>query len=371
MTAEEMIGKELREGYTTGATATAAMKAAILAIKGEFPKQVTVLSPQRTEITIPVESASAEGQIGKATVLKDAGDDLDCTNGTPIIVTVEIKNEPGMELRAGKGVGVVTRPGLQVQVGRPAINPGPQIMLRYVYEDLIGPDLGCIVTVSIPKGEELAKQTLNSALGVVGGISVLGTTGIVKPMSEDAYKRSLAPQVPVVWAGGYRTASLCPGRIGERAAQIMGIPKESIIETSNYIGFMMEQCVAKGFQKMLLIGHMGKLVKVASGSFHTYNRNSDGRMETMAAYAAMNGATPSVVKEIMECNTTDGAAIIIAREKLDIIYQQMAERAQVRSERYIFGKSRVGVIFVAMDGTIQAISSRAKEILEEEKWNIH
>lgn len=371
MTAEEMIGKELREGYTTGATATAAMKAAILAIKGEFPKQVTVLSPQRTEITIPIESASANGLVGTATVLKDAGDDLDCTNGTPVIVTVEIKNEPGMELRAGKGVGIVTRPGLQVQVGRPAINPGPQIMLRYVYEDLIGPDSGCVVTVSIPNGEELAKQTLNPALGVVGGISVLGTTGIVKPMSEEAYKKSLAPQVPVVWAGGYRTASLCPGRIGERAAEIMGIPKESIIETSNYIGFMMEQCVAKGFRKMLLIGHMGKLVKVASGSFHTYNRNSDGRMETMAAYAAMNGATSSVVKEIMECNTTDGAAIIIAREKLDIIYQQMAERAQVRSERYIFGKSRVGIIFAAMDGTIQAISSRAKEILEEEKWNIH
>ncbi len=371
MNTEELIGKELREGYTTGATATAAMKAAILAIRGEFPKQVTVLSPQRTEIIIPVKDASAKGNVGTATVLKDAGDDLDCTNGTPIIVTVEITDRPGMELKAGKGVGIVTRPGLQVQVGKPAINPGPQIMLRYVYEDLIGPDLGCIVTISIPEGEKLAKQTLNPAIGVVGGISVLGTTGIVKPMSEDAYKRSLAPQVPVVWASGFRTASLCPGRIGERAAQIMGIPKESIIETSNYIGFMMEQCVARGFKKILLIGHMGKLVKVVSGSFHTYNRNSDGRMETMAAYAAVNGASAAVVKEIMDCNTTDGAAIIIARERLDVIYGQMAERAQVRSERYIFGKSRVGIIFAAMDGSVQAVSSHAKVILEEEKWNIH
>ncbi|MFR6110669.1 MAG: cobalt-precorrin-5B (C(1))-methyltransferase CbiD [Dialister invisus] len=331
-----MMGKVLREGYTTGATATVAMKAAVLAIKGEFPKQVTVLSPQRTEITLPVQSASAENNIGTATVLKDAGDDLDCTNGTPIVVTVELTDKSGMELRAGKGVGTVTRPGLQVQVGRPAINPGPQIMLRYVYEELIAPAHGCIVTISIPKGEELAKQTLNPALGVVGGISVLGTTGIVKPMSEDAYKRSLAPQVPVVWASGIRTATLCPGRIGEHAAQIMGIPKESIIETSNYIGYMMEQCVAKGFEKMLLIGHMGKLVKVASGSFHTYNRNSDGRMETMAAYAAMNGAAPAIVREIMECNTTDGAALIIAREGYNMIYGQMAERAQVRAERYFW-----------------------------------
>lgn len=370
MKPEEMIGKVLREGHTTGATATGAMKAAILAIRGEFPKEVTVLSPQRQEITIPVESASAEGNKGTATCIKDAGDDLDCTNGTPIVVTVELTDTPGMVLKAGKGVGTVTRPGLQVPVGKPAINPGPRIMMRYVYEDLVGREKGCTVTVSIPKGEELAKQTLNPSIGVKGGISVLGTTGIVKPMSEDAYKRSLAPQVPVVWASGFRTAVLCPGRIGENAAKIMGIPEGAIIETSNFIGFMMEQCIARGFDKMLLIGHMGKLVKVASGSFHTYNRNSDGRMETMAAYAALNGASPAVVKEILDCNTTDGAAIIIHREHLDMVYGQMAERAQVRSERYIFGKSKVGVIFAAMDGTIQAMSSHAKEILEENKWII-
>lgn len=196
MTPEEMIGRTLREGHTTGATAAGAMKAAILAIRGEFPKQVSVLSPQRKEIVIPVESASAEGTVGTATCIKDAGDDLDCTNGTPIVVTVELTDTKGMELKAGKGVGIVTRPGLQVKIGKPAINPGPQIMLRYVFEELIGKDKGCIVTISIPEGEELAKQTLNPAIGIKGGISVLGTTGIVKPMSEDAYKRSLAPQVP-------------------------------------------------------------------------------------------------------------------------------------------------------------------------------
>lgn len=366
-----MIGKVLREGHTTGATAAGAMKAAILAMKGEFPPRVTVLSPQRRPIVIPVEKAEGDAVHGKAVCLKDAGDDLDCTHGTPIIVDVELREEPGMELRAGKGVGTVTRPGLQVPVGRPAINPGPQIMLRYVYEELIGKEKGCIVTVSIPKGEELAKQTLNPSLGVEGGISVLGTTGIVKPMSEDAYKRSLAPQVSVVKADGFRTAVLCPGRIGESAAKKMGIPERAVIETSNFIGFMMEQCIAADFEKILLIGHMGKLVKVASGSFHTYNRNSDGRMETMAAYAALNGASRDVVRKILECTTTDGAALIIRREGLDIIYQQMAERAQVRSERYIFGKARVGIIFAAMDGSVQAVSSRAKEILEEEKWIIN
>lgn len=364
------MDQPMREGYTTGASATAAMKAALLALRGEFPKMVTVLSPQHAEITIPVDSASAEGGIGTATVLKDGGDDLDCTHGTPVVVSVRYTKTPGLELRAGRGVGTVTKPGLQVPVGKPAINPGPQLMMRQVYEEMAGRDKGLEVTVSIPHGEELAKQTLNPAMGVVGGISVLGTTGIVKPMSEDAYKRSLAPQLSVVKACGYHTVVLAPGRIGETAAQRMGIPRDVIAETSNFIGYMMEQAVSVGFRKMLLIGHMGKLVKVTSGSFHTYNRNSDGRMETMAAYAALNGAGPAVVRDILDCTTTDAAAEIIARKHLETVYPQMAERAQVRCERYIFGKAQVGVIFAAMDGTVIAASSRAAEIAEEEQWHI-
>lgn len=364
------VEKPMREGHTTGATATAAMKAAILALRGEFPRMVTVLSPQHVEITVPIESSKAEDGVGVATALKDGGDDLDCTHGTPIVVSVRYRETPGLELKAGKGVGIVTKPGLQVQVGKPAINPGPQVMMRYVYEELVGRDKGLEVTVSIPKGEELAKQTLNPAMGVIGGISVLGTTGIVKPMSEDAYKRSLAPQISVIKACGYHTVVLAPGRIGETAAKRMGIPGDVIAETSNFIGFMMEQAVAGGFKNMILIGHMGKLVKVASGSFHTYNRNSDGRMETMAAYAALNGASKEIVGEILGCTTTDAAAAVIAREHLEAVYPQMAERAQVRSERYIFGKARIGVIFAAMDGTVIALSSHAKDIIREEQWHI-
>lgn len=362
--------KPMREGYTTGASATAAMKAALLALRGEFPRTVTVLSPQHVEITVPVASASAEGGIGTATVLKDGGDDLDCTHGTPVVVTVRYKSTPGLVLKAGKGVGTVTKPGLQVPVGKPAINPGPQLMMRHVYEEMAGREKGLEVTVSIPAGEELAKQTLNPVMGIVGGISVLGTTGIVKPMSEDAYKRSLAPQLSVIKGCGFHTAVLAPGRIGENAAARMGIPRDAIAETSNFIGYMLEQAVAVGFTKLLLIGHMGKLVKVASGSFHTHNRYSDGRMETLAAYAALNGAGSEVVRAIMDCITTDGAEKIIADEHLEAIYQQMAERAQVRSERYIFGKARVGVVFAGMDGTVIAASSHAADITEEESWHI-
>lgn len=366
----EEVEKPMREGHTTGATATAAMKAAILALRGEYPQAVTVMSPQHVEITVPVASAKAEDGIGRATCLKDGGDDLDCTHGTPIEVSVRYRETPGLELKAGKGVGIVTKPGLQVKVGKPAINPGPQIMMRYVYEELVGKEKGLTVTVSVPEGEELAKKTLNPSMGVIGGISILGTTGIVKPMSEDAYKRSLAPQVSVIKACGFHTIVLAPGRIGETAAIRMGIPKDVIAETSNFIGFMLEQAVAGGFDKILLIGHMGKLVKVTGGSFHTYNRNSDGRMETMAAYAALNGASQEVVREILDCTTTDAGAAVIEREHLEAVYPQMAERAQVRSERYIFGKARVGVIFAAMDGRVIAMSSHAKDIIGEEQWSI-
>lgn len=362
--------EKLRDGITTGATAAACMKAALLAMKGQIVSKVSVLSPIRVSLTVPIVEAHAEGNTAWAKALKDAGDDLDCTNGTEIVVKVEKTNTPGLVFKAGKGVGTVTRPGLQEAVGSPAINPGPKIMMRYVYDDFIDSSHGLIVTVSVPKGEELAKQTLNPTLGVVGGISILGTTGVVKPMSEDAYKRSLAVQIPVVKAAGFDICVLCPGRIGRSASQKLGIPEKAVAETSNFIGYMMEQAVGAGFKKILLIGHMGKLVKVASGSFHTYNRNSDGRMETLAAYAALNGASPNIVKEILDSSTTDGAYEIIKRENLTSLYHQLAERAQVRSERYIFQKAKVGIIIVLMDGSVLAKSTNADAFLKEEQWNI-
>ena len=370
----------MRYGFTTGSCAAAAAKAAAyMLLTGKIKNCITIETPKGIPYTAEVtDIVRGESQVSCA-VVKDGGDDPDVTSGSKICATVTADNRGDgekelLQIDGGKGVGRVTRPGLDQPVGNAAINHVPREMITREVQEVcrICDFHGTLhILISVPDGEALAERTFNPRLGIVGGISILGTTGIVKPMSEDAYKRSLAPQVPVVWADGYRTAVLCPGRIGENAAKIMGIPEGAIIETSNFIGFMMEQCIARGFEKMILVGHMGKLVKVASGSFHTYNRNSDGRMETMAAYAAANGASKEVVREILDCNTTDGAAIIIHREHLDMIYSQMAERAQVRSERYIFGKSRVGVIFAGMDGTIQAVSSHAKDILEEEGWNIH
>ncbi|MCI5837393.1 MAG: cobalt-precorrin-5B (C(1))-methyltransferase CbiD [Veillonellaceae bacterium] len=364
-----MAKKVLREGYTTGSTATAAMKAGLLALRGEFPSQVTVETPQHRELRIPVVQAEVRDGRGWAQVLKDGGDDMDVTHGTPIEVTVEVTDTPGVVFIAGEGVGTVTKPGLQIRVGEPAINPGPRWMMQRVYGELLPPEKGCVVTVSVPAGRTLAEKTLNPVLGVVGGISIIGTSGIVKPMSEEAYKKSLIPQLTVLRAAKKKLCLLAPGRIGHDAAlRVLHVQPEDLVETSNFIGFMLEEAVDKGMTEIVLIGHIGKLVKVASGSFHTHNRMSDGRMETLAAYAALNGASQETVREILGCATTDGALEIIVRNGLECIYPQLAERAQVRAIRYLHNEARVGVIFVTMQGEILAMSSIAEEIGRREGW---
>ena len=188
-------------------------------------------------------------------------------------------------------------------------------------------------------------------------------------MSEEAYKKSLIPQFTVLRAAHQRWCVMTPGRIGYDAARkIYDLPVTDLVETSNFIGFMLEEAVDKDIREIILIGHLGKLIKVASGSFHTHNRMSDGRMETLAAYAALNGADAATVKEILACSTTDGAAEIIRANNLEAIYPQLAERAQVRAQRFVHEEAKVGVIFVTMQGEILAQSSFAKEFMEAKPW---
>lgn len=368
-----MAEKVLREGYTTGSTATAAMKAALLALQDDYPAQVVILSPQKKEIRVPIEGAQVISEhIAEATALKDGGEDMDVTHGTPIRVRVELTDSPGLQYVAGEGVGTVTKPGLQVKVGEPAINPGPRLMMKQVYDELVPSNRGCIVTITVPEGKRLAEKTLNPVLGVVGGISIIGTSGIVKPMSEEAYKNSLVPQLTVLAAQHCHKCVFTPGRIGQDTAKkVFGFRDEDLVETSNFLGFMLEQAVDKGMQEILMVGHIGKLIKIASGSFHTHNRMSDGRMETLAVYAAMNGATAEVVKEIMACATTDAGMEIIEREQLEAVYEQIAERAQVRAIRYIHKEAQVGVILVTMQGKVLAMSSLAKEWGRRDGWLVN
>ncbi len=365
--------KEMKGGYTTGSCATAGMKAALMALLSEEePSAVEVENPQGEFIRVPIKAVEVLSvDMAKAVVIKDAGDDPDVTHGTSVETTVKLLDEPGLVFRAGKGVGRVTKPGLALPPGEPAINPGPRKMMDIVYQMYCPEGKGVEVTVSVPAGEELAKHTLNETLGIIGGIGIIGTSGIVKPMSEEAFKDSLVPQLQVIKACGHETAILVPGRIGQTLAEkILRINKEQMAETSNFMGFMLEQSVKEGFKKIVVIGHLGKIVKLASGSFHTHNRMSDGRIETMVAYAGLEGADVETLHRIMDCQTTEAIMPIITEKGLEAVYKRVAERASLRSMRYIAQQAKVGIVLSTLGGEILAMSETAKQIGEEDGWNI-
>lgn len=190
---------------------------------------------------------------------------------------------------AGLGIGKVTEAGLSIPPGEPAINPGPRKMMTKVVRELLPEGYGCDITISIPKGVELAKKTLNPILGIEGGISVIGTTGVVRPMSEEGFKNSLTPQISVAKANGFDDIIFVPGKIGENIASKLNLPAKAMVQTSNFIGHMLEFTADEGIKSVLLFGHLGKLVKVAGGIFYTHSKIADARLEILASYAALLG----------------------------------------------------------------------------------
>lgn len=363
--------KMMRKGITTGTCAAAAVKAALLAWKGTIPQTVAVCSPQGRTICVPVAFCEKLGSGGRATIIKDAGDDPDITNGISIHAEVSVTEEHGISIHAGAGVGTVTKPGLAVKIGQPAINPGPRKMIIQAVKDVLSDQQGAAITISIPDGEKLAKRTLNPTLGIEGGLSIIGTTGIVEPMSEEAFKNSLTPQISVVKALGYEDIVFVPGKIGQNiAVDRYKIPGELVVQTSNFIGHMLESAARLKMKRVLLFGHLGKLVKVAAGIFHTHNRVADARLETIAAYMAAGGAPGQAVREILNCTTTEAAMPVIAKYSMTAVYNVIASRASARAERYVFGDLRVGTAIVTLQGDMIGFDETAQEIGGSLGWNI-
>lgn len=362
--------KQMRSGITTGTCAAAATKAALLSWQGATPAEVEVTTPQGISLKVKISAYTRHLNGGQASVIKDAGDDPDITNGVTVTATVEVTDRPDIIIRAGAGVGSITKPGLSVPVGEPAINPGPKKMIMQAVHDVLGVGHGAIVTISVPDGEILAKRTLNPTLGVVGGISIIGTTGIVTPMSEESFKNSLTPQISVIKAMGYDDIIFVPGKIGQDIAVKYNLPQELTAQTSNFIGHMLESAAHYKIKRVLLFGHLGKLIKVAAGIFNTHNRVADARLETLAAYVAASGAPTSVVQEILDCATTEAAINVIDRCSLHDVYTVLAERASIRAERYVFGELKIGTVIVTMAGKILGFDETAREIGGSLGWNI-
>jgi cobalt-precorrin-5B (C1)-methyltransferase len=268
----------LRSGYTTGTCASAAAKASVMLLLGEpVPHTVDITLPKGECVSIQVESVRIEESMAEATILKDAGDDPDITHGLPIIASACWIEDREVILEAGEGIGTVTKPGLQVKPGDPAINPIPAAMIRCAVRELT--NRGVKITIRIPGGRELAAKTFNPRLGIVGGLSILGTTGRVRPFSCSAIRQTIVCCLEIANACEVTSPVLVPGHIGEKAARRhFRLQAEQVVEVSNEWGFTLDRIQNYHPSALLVLGHPGKMAKLSCGSFDTHSSRSSSAL---------------------------------------------------------------------------------------------
>ena len=337
-------GKNLRCGYTTGSCATAAAKAAAtMLLTGERVDSVRIDTPKGITLKLePLQVELAENYVSCA-IRKDSGDDPDDTNGILVFAKVERAVEPGVHIEGGVGVGRVTKPGLACAVGGPAINPTPRRMITSEVGSVMeqtGYTDGLMVTISIPEGVEIAKKTFNPRLGIIGGLSVLGTSGIVEPMSEKALIETMYVEMRAQKARGNKDLLVFFGNYGEDFTRdVMQLDLEGAVTCSNFVGELLDYAVYLGFETLLLIGHSGKLVKLAQGVMNTHSKYADCRTELFALQAMFHGASVEVGKEIYGCLTTDEVTKVLKREQLfEPVMEQVTQKIDFYMQHRVHGK---------------------------------
>ena len=362
-------GQALRRGWTTGTCAAAAAEAAaLLLLTGRAPVELRLETPGGLTFTLPVEQPHLDGDAAVCTVRKDAGDDPDITNGVGISATV-CRAEPGVAIDGGAGVGRVTRPGLAMPVGAAAINPGPRAQITAALgraARACGYTGGFSVIISAENGEELARQTYNEHLGVVGGLSILGTSGIVEPMSEKALVDTILLELDSLYAGGQRTAFLCPGNYGaDFARDTLGLDLEKAVKCSNFIGEALDHAVFRGFDDILLVGHAGKLVKLAAGVMNTHSSVADGRQEIFTAHAALCGAGRDILEGLMQSISVDACIELLDRENLrEPVLARIESEIEKRLALRLRGRGHVEFILFTAKYGILAQSPGAMALCE-------
>ncbi len=313
--------KKMRFGYTTGSCAAAACKGATeILLGGKLQETVTLMTPKGILLTLELKDIQIETDKVTCAIRKDAGDDPDTTNGILVYATVEKTKEQGITLDGGIGVGRVTKAGLSQKIGEAAINPVPKSMIlraateiaeKYDYEG------GLKIIIAVPKGVEIGKKTFNPRLGIVGGISILGTSGIVEPMSEAALVQSIRVEMKQHFSQGEEYLLVTPGNYGaDYLREHMDLPYEKNIKCSNYVGETIDMAIDMGVKGILFIAHIGKFVKVAAGIMNTHSHSADARMEVLASNAIRAGAPLECAKEILNASTTDEALDILNRYQM-------------------------------------------------------
>ena len=366
-------GKKLRLGYTTGSCAAAAAKAAAyMLLTGRRKDTIDLLTPKGIRLHLTVEEIKITSSEVSCAIRKDSGDDPDATRGTLVFACVRKTDAPGVLIDGGAGVGRVTKRGLDQPVGAAAINSVPRRMIEENVREvcaLCGYDGGVSVVISVPEGEALAKKTFNPRLGIVGGISILGTTGIVEPMSEQALVDTIRVELRQRRELGAEYVLLTPGNYGaDFIRDSIGIDPRTAVLTSNFIGDALELSRELGFHGTLLIGHIGKLVKLAGGMWNTHSKFGDCRMELLAAHAASLGLRPEKVSELLACVMCDDALRILKEEQLyDAVLTRLAGRIEFHL-RHKCGEMEIGAMVFSKEygrlcqtGCAQALLQKIRE----------
>lgn len=343
-------GRKLRCGYTTGSCALgAAVAAAEMLFEGRMVDKAAIHTPKGMDLVLEIQEAEIKNGYACCCVQKDSGDDPDVTNGIKIFARVAKCGGEGITITGGVGIGKVTQKGLSVAVGCAAINPVPYAMIlaglketamRYRYKG------GLTCEIFAPEGEQISKKTFNEKLGIKGGISILGTSGIVEPMSEDALMETLYLELNVIREKGYTKLLMLPGNYAfDYSRKHLHLETENCVKYGNFTGYTLDSAAEKGFTDILMVGHIGKLIKNAGGIMQTHSKMRDGRMEIFCCHAALCGVALPCLARIMKCPTLDAAIEVLLETGLEkSVFQSVADAVKNKAEERTKGMVRVECI---------------------------
>ncbi|MBY2494091.1 cobalt-precorrin-5B (C(1))-methyltransferase CbiD [Clostridioides difficile] len=397
-------GKKYRRGYTTGSCATGASKAAVyMLITKNRINTINIDTPKGIPLLLKVDNINISDTFVECSIKKDGGDDIDATHTMDIYARAEIvskndKNKGYLTLKdidslstnseckselykfirvyGGTGIGVVTKKGLSVDVGKPAINPTPLKMINHEIRKLIGDNFESIlgndkvlkITIFAPQGETVAKKTFNPRLGIVGGISIIGTTGIVEPMSDEGWKKSLSIELQMKKEQGLDKIILVPGNHGEQfIREKLNLDIKYVVRVSNFIGYMIKEAQRIGYKKILMAGHIGKFIKISAGIFNTHSKVADARSEILVANLALMGARYEFLNKINQCVTTEEAVELINSSEYREVYNILSNKCRERVKQYLNEDSDdidVEVIIFSMDKSLLGKSDNTDDLVE-------
>ena len=369
-------GKKLRKGYTTSSCAAAGAKAAVTMLLSQKKLEtVFLLTPNQTPLTLKIENQEIGEAFASCSIRKFSGDDPDITNGIEIFSLAEKNENKGLVITGGEGIGKVTKKGLLVPVGEYAINPAPMEMIKSAVLEACSDfevPANIKITIFAPEGKEIAKKTYNPKLGIEGGISILGTSGIVFPMSSEAILKTIELEIRQKKAEGKTSLLFCPGNYGENFIKNKTkLSPKTAVKCSNFVGDSLDLAYEMGFKKALLVGHIGKLVKLAGGIMNTHSRNGDCRMEIIASSAAFFTDDIKLLRNILNQKTTLSAVKLLKNAGiLEQTFEKITSNAYEKLNQRFFGDMEIELImFTEEDGILgksKGADSLTKKILFEE-----